>query len=273
MQLYLCQSPYFQSMFSGAWRESNMKRIDVQVADPNVTLDSLAVALGSLYQDEIVVEPAKVSIKNSLHKLRPLLRFDSLLSEQVIPVLSTAILLQLDGLIDQCVAMMVETINVRTVVHFHEAAALYGCSQVEEACLAWLKVNLLSHMPEHPDKLRNLPQGLMASLVASPDLFVMQTEFSVYVLLRLWLFLRFRPHWDGNPQDAVYMSHRFFQVRIVVYESLVLDADLASPFIRTVSPPPRCSSWKAPKVLPMSQCSGTCAFSTWSTTTWTWRCS
>ena len=56
-----------------------------------------------------------------------------------------------------------------------------------------------------PLRLREVPSSLMASLVASPHLFVMQvrivlppfvpvyslqTEFSVYVLLRLWVFLQ-----------------------------------------------------------------------------------
>jgi BTB/POZ domain-containing protein 13 (germ cell-less protein-like 1) len=48
-------------MFSGSWRESNMSSISVTIADPNVTLDALYVTLGSLYQDEISVEPAEVT--------------------------------------------------------------------------------------------------------------------------------------------------------------------------------------------------------------------
>ena len=59
-KLYLSQSPYFSSMFNGNWKESNMDHIDITIVDPNVTLDSLNVTLGSLYQDEIVVEPADV---------------------------------------------------------------------------------------------------------------------------------------------------------------------------------------------------------------------
>ena len=50
--------------------------------------------------------------------------------------------------------------------------------------MCWLRVNLLSHVPEHPHRLADIDPELMATLVASPDLFVMQTEFSVYVLLR-----------------------------------------------------------------------------------------
>ena len=52
----------------------------------------------------------------------------------------------------------------------------------------------------------------MEQLIKDPGLVVMQTEFSVYVLLRLWLFLIFHPNWEGSPTEAVVSSHRFFQV-------------------------------------------------------------
>ena len=55
--------------------------------------------LGSLYQDELVVEPA-----------------------EVVPLLATATLLQLDGVIDQCVAIMEETVNAQVLVIFHKTA-------------------------------------------------------------------------------------------------------------------------------------------------------
>jgi len=192
-KLYLGQSLYFQSMFNPGsnWAESSSDEVTIQVMDPNVTLESLDVALGSLYQDEITVEAA-----------------------QVTPILAAANLLQLEGLIDQCLAIMHETINVKTVVNYYQTAIRYGATVVKESCLSWLKVNLLSHMPEHPDRLREIPPELMAQLVSSPELFVMQTEFSVYVLLRLWLYLKFHEGWEGNPQEAVQKSHKYFQERV-----------------------------------------------------------
>ena len=47
-KLYLCQSPYFASMFNGNWRESNMDHIDITIVDPNISLDSMNVTLGKL---------------------------------------------------------------------------------------------------------------------------------------------------------------------------------------------------------------------------------
>ena len=58
-KLYLSQSDYFSSMFNGNWRESNMKHVEITIVDPNITLDSMNTTLGSLYQDEISVEPAE----------------------------------------------------------------------------------------------------------------------------------------------------------------------------------------------------------------------
>lgn len=154
---------FFQSMFNPGsnWAEASSDEVTIQVMDPSVTLEALDVALGSLYQDEITVEAA-----------------------QVTPILAAANLFQLEGLIDQCLAIMHETVNVKTVVSYYQTSIRYGVTTVKKACLSWLKVNLLSHMPEHPDRLREITPDLMADLVSSPELFVMQTEFSVYVLLR-----------------------------------------------------------------------------------------
>ena len=117
-------------------------------------------------------------------------------------MLAAASLFQLEGLISQCLVIMDETVNVETVVRYWEAASQYGCSEVAAVCVDWLTVNLLSHLPDHPARLREISPGLMSELVSSAHLFVMQTEFSVYVLLRLWMFLQLHPAWDGEPQVA-----------------------------------------------------------------------
>ena len=129
---------------------------------------------------------------------------------------ATARLFQLDGLIDQCETILEETINIETVIKYYDAATMYASFPVQNACLKWLRVNLLSHLPEHPTKLRLVPTNVMEQLIKDPGLVVMQTEFSVYVLLRLWLFLIFHPNWEGSPTEAVVSSHRFFQVRIIL---------------------------------------------------------
>ena len=116
---------------------------------------ALQVVLGSLYQDELFVEPA-----------------------EVVPLLATATLLQLDGVIDQCVAIMEETVNAQvrfffedckyllyqiflhlpkqTAVKYYEASTEYGVKKVKDACFKWLLMNLLSFLPETPKRLREI---------------------------------------------------------------------------------------------------------------------
>ena len=125
---------------------------------------------------------------------------------------------------------MDETINIETVVKYYETAMMYGCSSVQESCLQWLKVNLLSHLPEHPDKLRQVPIDLMTKLIGNSGLFVMQTEFSVYVLLRLWVYLIFHPGWTGTPQEAVMSSHKFFQERVARDKRFFLETQDGTPY-------------------------------------------
>lgn len=38
-RIYLCQSPYFASMFGGAWLEYNKKYINIDVVDPQITIE------------------------------------------------------------------------------------------------------------------------------------------------------------------------------------------------------------------------------------------
>jgi len=187
-KLYLQQSPYFASLFSGRWADGYKNVLNINIVDPCITLDSLHITFGSLYQDEITVEPG-----------------------DVIPVLAAASLFQLEGLISQCLVIMDETVNVETVVRYWEACQQYGCVDMSKVCVEWLTVNLLSHLPDHPARFREISPQLMSELVSSAHLFVMQTEFSVYVLLRLWMFLQLHPVWDGEPQEAVAASQRYFK--------------------------------------------------------------
>ncbi len=40
-KVYLCQSAYFASMFSGAWKESSEDIIHIEILDPNINLDGI----------------------------------------------------------------------------------------------------------------------------------------------------------------------------------------------------------------------------------------
>lgn len=169
-KVYLSQSPYFASMFNGSWREADEDYVHIEIVDPKITIESLYSVFGSLYMDEVSLEP-----------------------REIVSILATATLFQLDSLIDRCAEVMIETTNAETAVRYYEAACEYGVKNVKQSTFSWLLVNLLSLYYKNGKWLRLISIELMELLVASPDLYVMQTELSLYTLLRFWMYLKLHP--------------------------------------------------------------------------------
>ncbi|XP_078049926.1 germ cell-less isoform X1 [Augochlora pura] len=202
-KVYISQSPYFASMFSGSWREANETVISVEIADPNITLDSLLTVFGSFYQDEVSLEP-----------------------KDVISILATSTLFQLQGLIDQCTDIMVETTNIKTVVPYYNAAVSYGVPMVKAAAKRWLEVNLLGYGWLHPTFLKEITPDLMAELIASPDLIAMQTEFCIYMMLRVWLFVHVHNKEETLQIDEYFRNHKWTEAFLITEEG----REFAAPF-------------------------------------------
>ncbi|XP_043522310.1 protein germ cell-less isoform X3 [Frieseomelitta varia] len=202
-KVYISQSPYFASMFSGSWREANETVISVEIADPNITLDSLLTVFGSFYQDEVSLEP-----------------------KDVISILATSTLFQLQGLIDQCTDIMVETTNIKTVVPYYNAAVSYGVPVVKTAAKRWLEVNLLGYGWLHPTFLKEITPDLMAELIASPDLIAMQTEFCIYMMLRVWLFVHVHNKEETLQIDEYFRNHKWTKPFLTTEEG----KEFAAPF-------------------------------------------
>lgn len=183
-RIYLCQSPYFASMFGGCWLETTQKYINIDIVDPLITIESLKVVLGSLYNCEITLNPM-----------------------DIVPILATATMFQLDGLIEKCTEVMLETINPKTSLDYYNAACQYGDKKLQEVCFRWFLVNLMPFYFTHPLKeLRTIPIPLMTKLVAHPDLFVIQTEYTVYVMLKYWIYmLEF-----GNDEPTINDVNNYF---------------------------------------------------------------
>ncbi|XP_067879207.1 germ cell-less protein-like 1 isoform X2 [Heterodontus francisci] len=182
-KVYLCQSGYFSSMFSGSWKESNMNSIELEIPDQNIDTEALQVAFGSLYRDDVLIHPSRV-----------------------VMILAAACMLQL------CGETMKETISSKTVCGFYTAAGTYGLDSVQQKCLEWLLNNLMTH--PNVDLLKDLSLGLMEKLISSPDLFVMQVEMDVYTALKKWMFLQLVPSWNGSLKqlltdaDAWFSKHK-----------------------------------------------------------------
>uniref|UniRef100_A0A668AGH2 Germ cell-less, spermatogenesis associated n=1 Tax=Myripristis murdjan TaxID=586833 RepID=A0A668AGH2_9TELE len=173
-KVYLCQSGYFSSMFSGSWKESNMMVINLEIPDQNIDTEALQVVFGSLYRDDVLIKPSRV-----------------------VSILAAACMLQLDGLIQQCGETMKENISVKTVCSYYSCASIYGLASVMKKCLEWLLNNIMTH--QNVDLMKELGYvvELMEQLIRSSDLFVMQVEMDVYTTLKKWMFLQLNPSWDG----------------------------------------------------------------------------
>lgn len=82
---------------------------------------------------------------------------------------------------------------------YYNAACQYGDRKLQDACIRWFLVNLMSHYYTHSDmELRTIPISLMTKLVAHPDLFTIQTEYSIYVMLKYWIYTMHHAD-DGRP--------------------------------------------------------------------------
>ncbi|XP_019519428.1 PREDICTED: germ cell-less protein-like 1 [Hipposideros armiger] len=172
-RVYLCQSGYFASMFSGAWREATMNTIEMQMPDENIDRDALHEVLGSLYQDSVFIPPSRV-----------------------LAILATASMLQLDKLIQQCEEIMKETVSAQTVCSYYYSAESYGLPNIRTMCFQWLLDNLMTQPNEQ--LLREVSLDLMKELIASSELLVMEVEMDVYTKLKMWMFLQLKPTWRGS---------------------------------------------------------------------------
>ncbi|XP_071585163.1 germ cell-less protein-like 1 [Heliangelus exortis] len=187
-KIYLCQSGYFSSMFSGSWKESSMNVIELEIPDQNIDIEALQVAFGSLYRDDVLIKPSRV-----------------------VALLAAASMLQLDGLIQQCGETMKETINAKTVCGYYNSAGTYGLDSVKKKCLEWLLNNLMTH--QSVELFKELSINLMKQLISSSNLFVMQVEMDVYTALKKWMFLQLVPSWNGSLKQLLPEADAWFAKR------------------------------------------------------------
>ncbi|KAK3612269.1 hypothetical protein CHS0354_039550 [Potamilus streckersoni] len=215
-KLYLSQSPYFASMFGGSWKETDMSTIELNITDENIDETAFRIALGSLYKDDVFLKPV-----------------------QVIGVVAVATLLQLDGLIEQCTALMVDTLSASTVCAYNSAAQVYGLGQFRQECLDWLKRNLM--LSQDSNLLKDISMDLMKQLISSPDLCVYLVEMDIYTLLKKWIFLHHTPSWSGSIKDLQTDTQEFFKEKLKESENCYLELEEGKPFI----PVFECIRWQS----------------------------
>ncbi|XP_054660369.1 germ cell-less protein-like 1 [Grus americana] len=207
-KIYLCQSGYFSSMFSGSWKESSMSTIELEIPDQNIDIEALQVAFGSLYRDDVLIKPSRV-----------------------VALLAAACMLQLDGLIQQCGETMKETINAKTVCGYYNSAGTYGLDSVKKKCLEWLLNNLMTH--QSVELFKELSINLMKQLISSSNLFVMQVEMDVYTALKKWMFLQLVPSWNGSLKQLLTEADAWFAKRRKDFEddTAFLESEQGNAFL------------------------------------------
>jgi BTB/POZ domain-containing protein 13 len=162
-KIYLCQSPYFDSMFKGCkWKESSQSYIEMAIPDQNITESALRVAFGSFYKEDIELIPL-----------------------EVVNILACASLFSLDGLINQCSLVMQENLSHHTLVPYYDASILYGVKSVTDSALKWLCNNL---MLNDQIRLNEISLSLFETVLSFNDLLIIQVETDLYSIAKKWLF-------------------------------------------------------------------------------------
>lgn len=187
-RLYLRQSGYFSSMFSGSWKESNETQVTLDIPDLNITREALNIAFSSLYRDEFPLDEV-----------------------QMCSIVAASSMLQLDGLLEHCKIYMRENIKPDNVVGFLTASSMYGLTDVEDECRKWLLLHLLKRYTTA--LLKDMSCQLLSELLLSPNLYVMQIEMDVYTLAKKWLFLAQNPDWSGDSEKLLGDAEEFFRTR------------------------------------------------------------
>lgn len=85
------------------------------------------------------------------------------------------------------------------MIPYYDAAVQYGSIEVKKNAFEWLLINLLCYYPKHPKWVRNFNKDLLSELFDSPELVVMQTEFALYALLKVWIYLNIQ---EGSGKDV-----------------------------------------------------------------------
>ncbi|KAM6235110.1 germ cell-less protein-like 1 [Porphyrio hochstetteri] len=193
-KIYLCQSGYFSSMFSGSWKESSMNVTELEIPDQNIDPEVLCLTWVTSGVEFIPV-PLE------------------------------------DGLIQQCGETMKETTNAKTVCGYYSSAGTYGLDSVKNKCLEWLLNNLMTH--QSVELFKDLSINLMKQLISSSNLFVMQVEMDMYSVLKKWMFLQLVPSWNGSLKQLLTDADAWFAKRRKDFESDIafLESEQGKAFV------------------------------------------
>jgi hypothetical protein len=161
-RIILDRSPFFSSLFAGPWRDADIPVLDLDFSDPNITQTAFEIALQRLYGH--VVNPD---------------------DDQVASLLATGAYLDLQDLVEECLATLLRTLNAKNVSNryqFSRGKQYYGeaSEKLAEACFTLL-CHAGSSMPlDQWDEIGNE----VAAEVISSDAFWVEGEYERYCFAR-----------------------------------------------------------------------------------------
>uniref|UniRef100_A0A914BV57 BTB domain-containing protein n=1 Tax=Acrobeloides nanus TaxID=290746 RepID=A0A914BV57_9BILA len=174
-KIYLEQCNYFASLFEGKWKDANEKVYNLDIIDPNITYEGLNNVFASLYNNEIEID-----------------------IENVAGVISAAVMLNLESVIDRCGDVMCESLCDTNIIHFANLAEQYGLQNVAKTSFEHLKRNFwrISYDNEF---LSSISQSILAKLLSTPEILVVEGEKDLYGVVKRWICLQYSPETIIDP--------------------------------------------------------------------------
>jgi len=208
-KIYLKQAGFFNKMFGGDWKDSDIEDFTLQIPDANITKEALGVTFGALYSDEIDVK-----------------------ADIVTSVLAAASLIQLEGLMLHCSEVMIESMRCENVCSYYEASIMYGQKDVQTAAFKWLETNLLIQSQKE-SFLKQIGPCLMQKIISSPDVFIVQVEMDLYTMLRRWIFVNVAEDEDKNcTEDINKLSSNYFKkISLQAHGAAFLDTEQGHTYL------------------------------------------
>lgn len=197
--------PYFEALFSGCWSEVALDRVPLNMQDENITHEALNTVLTYLYHDVTITDP-----------------------DTVINVLAASNLFILDDLIQQCADLMTEHIDMNSVCDFYTAGKMYEVKNIAEECVVYLKQHLMLKLSV--PLLKDISLDLMTELIQEHDLFVLQVEMDLYVLLRRWLYIKLNPDFSGDFKELLHNTCLFINAEATRWQPSFLETELGKPY-------------------------------------------
>ncbi|KAG0087738.1 hypothetical protein BGZ93_010759, partial [Podila epicladia] len=204
-RLILAQSPFFDSMMHGPWKERAQTQIDLTLNDPNITLEGFEIALGRMYgiwtveaDDDLAYVRQQRRQEDEQEQKQPeftvvfagtqALYASRLTPANAFAVLATAVYLGVESLCAQCTAYIVRTLSASRVIDYvrlsHRHSYHPWSSQIADACHTFLCRNGFDDpRVQCLGVFERLPAEWLVKVIGS-DTFWVPSEWDRYLFCR-----------------------------------------------------------------------------------------